>query len=529
MEGLMIVDNVTNSTCDNVSHQATATEDKLFVALGTILKQSKGYPQLTLDPSFQCLHALTEPKVPSLNTCISGVYWISKEYVSKQLLQALTVQPEGLPGQYIPSTKLSYNHSAKKDYIGLPRFLGLSVYGLASQDKRRTCTSVPVCNLSLRPLQQQCIQQTTKTLQEWGGATIVADCGFGKTRLSLGLINALQQRTLVLCNREVLMKQWSEVFQEFTPWTLSWLKGLQSVIRPTKGAKVSSAAKSSDAIHTCTDAWDLSTHVCIASIDTLIEVTESEFLQSFGLVIVDEMHHIAASTLVHALPRLPCKYVVGLTATPERRDGLEHVLYWLAGPVSFVYQRLPSITGLQHTVQVYKVIPQGTMKEEKYYKNGTLAFSEMVTMLSKDEVRNSLIVQQIQWLLSIRSKLIVVSSLVQHCLVLRKCISAACPDIKLACMAGKYKEPELAKDPSVRIVFATYSLLEEGYDDPDLDSLVLCTPRSRIQQTIGRVERVKEGKLVPIVVDIADGFSIYDAMWYKRKHFYTSRAFEILT
>jgi superfamily II DNA or RNA helicase len=94
-------------------------------------------------------------------------------------------------------------------------------------------------------------------------------------------------------------------------------------------------------------------------------------------------------------------------------------------------------------------------------------------------------------------------------------------------MCGKNVESGKAKDPKTKIVFATYSLLEEGYDDCDLDTLLLATPRSKIQQTVGRIERTKEGKLRPLVIDVVDSFSAYPSMYYKRLTFYKSRGFLI--
>jgi superfamily II DNA or RNA helicase len=70
-------------------------------------------------------------------------------------------------------------------------------------------------------------------------------------------------------------------------------------------------------------------------------------------------------------------------------------------------------------------------------------------------------------------------------------------------------------------------MLEEGYDDPWLDTLLLVTPRSRIQQVVGRIERSRDNKLRPLVFDFVDFFSIWPNMWYKRKSFYASRGFEI--
>ena len=129
-----------------------------------------------------------------------------------------------------------------------------------------------------------------------------------------------------------------------------------------------------------------------------------------------------------------------------------------------------------------------------------------------------------------RKKIIVVSSLVEHCTFLNDLVKAFTGfdgPIQTALMAGPNVQTEIAKSEQTNIVFATYSMLEEGYDDPMLDTLLLVTPRSRIQQVVGRIERSRENKLRPIVFDFVDPFSIWPNMWYKRKSFYTSRGFLI--
>jgi superfamily II DNA or RNA helicase len=243
---------------------------------------------------------------------------------------------------------------------------------------------------------------------------------------------------------------------------------------------------------------------------------------------------------LHALPLLPSKNIIGLSATPNRSDGFEYLLYWILGPTSFVYARTPEVTGIRDSVEIKKILFSGGSQFEKAYFNGQLAYAEMTTALTEDCARNDQIIKLLlelqhteqsfeseQFIKSTagRKKIIVVSSLVKHCDLLYSEIKKLRPDFQLARMAGPNVETILAKDPKTHIVFATYSMLEEGYDDPVLDTLVLCTPRSRIQQTIGRIERTMDGKLKPLVIDIVDNFSIYPSMWYKRKRFYNSRGF----
>lgn len=462
------------------------------------------------------------PYLSCSSSALGGVYWASSANVSKELIQLMTLEPKTMPNQWAPKIKCFYSNKAKPDFIGIPRFLGLSLFGPAHKDIRTSGLPMSLCdglrdNVGLRPLQKRALDQTLQILQKWGGATIVADCGFGKTRLAIGLAVELGLKTMILCNREVLMLQWATVIQELTPWTISWLQGSAHFTRPTVKTDAGTFLGPSEA-----------SDVCIASIDTLVEGhVPKTILETFGLVIVDEAHHLAAASLVHALPLLPARNIVCLSATPDRRDGLEHVLYWLGGPVSFVYKRLPSITGVRNTVEVKKVIADGCRNRETIYANGTLAFSQMLTDMTEDPRRNKILLDLLVDHIGTRRKIIVVSALVAHCTLLRDAMLGRVEPTKMALMAGPTTESVKAKSPDTILVFATYGLLEEGYDDPVLDTLVLASPRSRIQQTIGRIERTLEGKLRPLVIDLVDPFSVYPNMWHKRNTFYKSRGFEV--
>lgn len=517
---------------DDIDIVSTITTINVIDPLDQLLSESLGFPQQkkTKIKLFKGLWAMGPEK--SEFSVLGSIYWLPKSEiltqsgVLKESRSLLNLEPLTLPGQWSSTIKLFYEHSTRLDIVGVPRFWGQSEFGRAQKDIRTL--GLPLISLgeiSLRDIQKRAIEQTLVTLSEWGGATIIADCGFGKTRLALSIISRLGRRAIILCNRDILMLQWASVINELLPaLKVSWFQGSQNLrkatVKTSDGRVFAGPLESSD--------------ICIFSIETLIEGQgPKDFLQTFGTVVVDECHHLAASTLVHALPMLPARNIVGLSATPDRRDGLEHALYWLSGPVSFVYKRLPSITGLSEQVEVRKVLFNEGLQREKFYQGGQMAFAEMITFLTQDAARNKLILDQITDLISNekRSKIIVVSSMVQHCTTLYEAINSSTAselkNIKMALMAGPNVQSVLAKDPTTRIVFATYSLLEEGYDDQILDTLLLITPRSRIQQTVGRIERTHDNKLRPLVIDIVDDFSVYPSMWAKRKKFYLSRGFLI--
>jgi superfamily II DNA or RNA helicase len=258
-----------------------------------------------------------------------------------------------------------------------------------------------------------------------------------------------------------------------------------------------------------------------------------ELLSQFGFVIVDECHHIAALTLSQVMPQIPSKYVLGISATPERNDGLEHLIYWLLGPCAFVYKRLPSITGISHTVTIKQIIFSGGLdKTDARMWNGQLAFAEMINRLAEDHERNKVLVDIIlKCYLEGRKKILVISSIVDHAKKLKNQLlshvsNAVSQHDVFSIFGGTRQEiVQKSKTDSARVVFASYAYVGEGYDDATIDTMVLALPRSSIQQIIGRCERVHVGKLTPVVYDLIDDFSIFESMSYKRQKFYKSRGF----
>ena len=274
--------------------------------------------------------------------------------------------------------------------------------------------------------------------------------------------------------------------------------------------------------------------IVISSIDSISEGKYSkELLSQFGLVIVDECHHIAALTLSQVMPQIPSKYVLGISATPERNDGLEHLIYWLLGPCAFVYKRLPSITGISHTVTIKQIIFSGGLdKTDARMWNGQLAFAEMINRLAEDHERNKVLVEIIlKCYLEGRKKILVISSIVDHAKKLKSQllshVSNAITEHDVFSIFGGTRQEivQKSKTDSARVVFASYAYVGEGYDDATIDTMVLALPRSSIQQIIGRCERVHVGKLTPVVYDLIDDFSIFESMSYKRQKFYKSRGF----
>jgi superfamily II DNA or RNA helicase len=152
---------------------------------------------------------------------------------------------------------------------------------------------------------------------------------------------------------------------------------------------------------------------------------------------------------------------------------------------------------------------------------GQLNFSAMLNSISANEERNKLLIK-IALSFNDRKKILLITAFREHCELLANLLEAQGSTVEMMHGAKKRKRESINQ-----YLVATYGILEEGFDDADLDTLIFCTPRSTIQQTVGRIERTKKDKLVPLVIDVVDINRIFESMWYKRKKFYKSRGFEV--
>lgn len=456
-----------------------------------LLESSIGFPKGEFSAGSTRMHILKQG-----TGTLHGCYWIEG---TDELKTLLSPSPKVTIGSSKP-LKLFYEHPKKK-LIGVPKFFGQSAFGIPQKDLRVDGLDISTSwneDFKLRYEQELGIEKTMKTLEEWGGAFYVADCGFGKSVVIASFIHRIKKRTMVVVPRLTLIEQ-----------TFSDLGGKQLNDRKQILSGASIQILQGSFKH------ELDADIIVASLDSLslFKYPES-FWNSIGLVIFDEAHHMAAKTLSAILPHVVSKRIIGFSATPNRTDGLEHVLYWLIGPVSFIYQRLPIITGKRDTVIVRRV--EGVPIEDEFMWGGKLNFSAMVNAIAADENRNKRLIE-IAMLYQDRGKILLITAFREHCDILGSML----PDAQILHGGRKRKLSE------GKYLVATYGMLEEGFDDADLDTLILCTPRSTVQQTIGRIERTKEGKKVPLVIDVVDKNRIFEAMWFKRKKFYKSRGFNI--
>ena len=328
-------------------------------------------------------------------------------------------------------------------------------------------------NGTLREEQKIARKEAVKMLNTRGSALLALYCGFGKTFLSINIATSIGLRTLVIVNKVVLMKQWESSIGVVCP---------EATVR-----RLTPRSKKEDASFYIMNAQN-------------IEKMPPGFFNDVGTVIVDEAHMIMAETLSRSLQHVHPRYLMGLTATPYRPDGLDILLRFYFGRHMVVRKLF-----CEHTV--YKV-ETGFKPTVERTMQGRVNWGSVLDSQANDERRNELIVELITGHED-RNFLVLVKRVAQGQYLVDRLKEL---DIKVTNLMGSKQEYE----ESARVLVGTCQKVGVGFDHPKLNALILAADvEEYFIQYLGRVFRTKEVR--PIVFDLVDDNSIL------RKHFATRK------
>jgi len=383
-----------------------------------------------------------------------------------------------------------------KNKVYLPRHYGTQTYNLPKNNTINPGESINLnFNGTLRDIQEQTIEATLKAFEEHGGGLISLDTGLGKTVVALKLISLMKVKTLIIVHAEFLLEQWKARIQQYLP------DARIGIIRQDR-------CENEDV------------DISIGMIQTIIKRDyPKDFFKSYGMLQIDETHHVGSKTFSSIFYKVQTKYMVGLSATPSRKDGLSKVIYWFLGPQIITIKRetnKPSIKFIQNDIGGY---------EEKFNKLGKVNSPTMITDLTKQNGRNELIINVIKEYLRFNRKILVLSDRRDHCDYLL--IQLQNEGISSGVYLGGMKTKNREETVTCSVILGTYQASGEGFDVPELDTLILATPKSDVEQAVGRILRQKN-KNEPVVIDIVDSFSIFKGQYYKRRKFYKNNDFKLI-
>ncbi|MCL2726717.1 MAG: DEAD/DEAH box helicase [Polyangiaceae bacterium] len=331
--------------------------------------------------------------------------------------------------------------------------------------------------LPLRDYQVYAVDKLAKVTQ----GTVIMPCGSGKSRVGMGAIARLRTPTLVLVHTLDLAEQW-----------LGELKGRLGVDAGLIGDGEEHTALVTVAVVQALSRWDLS------KLDA--------FLADFGLLVVDECHRVAAPMFHSVVDRCPAKYRLGLTATPEREDGLSALLdLFLGAPLITVTHDELVAAGVLTVPEICSVETDFT-----YEYTGGEDYAPMLAAVVRDEARNALIVDAVVNEARSGHVCLVLSGRIDHCHALAEAIRAK--GISAAVLTGEVKRTERkelldeARAGKLSVLVAT-SLADEGLDLPRLSRVFLAYPgraRGRTTQRLGRLMRPHADKTDAALFDFVD-------------------------
>jgi superfamily II DNA or RNA helicase len=436
-------------------------------------------------------------------------YTILKDELTQEQLSLLKEKLIARPmvmgsiGNGPPKVFSIYRESTKKIYV--PRYFGEEFFGKVSEVTLPDGDSIDVPFLgSLRDIQKPAVKAYMDYVSTANHASGLLElpCAFGKTVLSLNIISQLKVKTLIIVNKEFLLNQWIERINQFLP---------TARIGKIQGQIIDIDNKD----------------IVIGMLQSLsMKDYDANIFSSFGLTILDEVHHISSEVFSNSLFKIVTKYMLGLSATMERKDGTTDIIKMFLGEV--VYK---GINNEEHDVLVrgieYKTKDVEFNDVELDYK-GNPQYSKMIVKLCNFFPRSDFIVNVLNDLIDENPENQIM--ILGHNRSILYYLHDKIKEKNFATVGyylGGMKQCLLDETCKKQIICASFSMASEALDISTLSSLVFVTPKTDIVQAVGRILRTKHNN--PIIVDIIDKHQLFQNQWKKRKVFYKKCNYDIRT
>lgn len=365
------------------------------------------------------------------------------------------------------------------------------------RDERFAGTPIPAeFDGQLRSIQEEAV----RGIGAYDEGILCAPTAFGKTAVAAWLIAKRKVNTLVLVHRQQLLDQWQERLAMF-------LSTPANSIGHIGGGKMHRTGL-----------------IDVAVIQSLYQKDAvKDFVAEYGQVIVDECHHISAFTFEQVMRQVKAKYVVGLTATPTRKDGHHPIIYMQCGPVRFSMsaKAMTETNPFEH-----RVIPRHSdfqMPPEL----AEVTIQDVYGALSNDVLRNEMITRDIVSVIEAGRSPLLLTGRTEHLQYFAAKLNGAVKHVfVLKGGMGKKQRRQTAEamaavpDAESRVILATGSYIGEGFDDARLDTLFLAMPiswKGTLQQYVGRLHRLYDNKRVVQVYDYVDNGVPMLARMYERR------------
>jgi superfamily II DNA or RNA helicase len=340
---------------------------------------------------------------------------------------------------------------------------------------------------------------------------VCAPTAFGKTVLAARIIAERAVNTLIIVHRQQLLDQWRERLALYLDLPVERIGQIGGGKERRTG------------------------EIDIALIQSLQRKGEvKDLVADYGQVVADECHHLSAFTFDQVMRQIKARYVLGLTATPVRKDGHHPIIYMQCGPIVYSLSPKKAIedSGFEHVVspRLTEFRPCQELAEP--------SIQDLYAAITTDLVRNMQIAGDVVAAARNGRTPLVLTGRTDHLDRIRALISDQVAHVfVLKGGMGKRQRAQAAADIQAvsldqpRVILATGSYIGEGFDDPRLDTLFLVMPiswRGTLQQYVGRLHRLHEGKRIVQVYDYVDvNVPMLGRMFEKRLKGYNTIGYRI--
>lgn len=419
---------------------------------------------------------------PAYNDAVKMNRWIGnipKELCFFQRFRNGLSIPRGFTGQLIAMARKS----------GIPYQI---------EDRRRTLSDVEFrFNGNLKPFQE--VATTTMLKKDFG--TLAAPTGSGKTVMALAIIAERKQPTLIVVHTKELLNQWIDRIETF-------LEIPKCDVGIIGNGKLKIGKK-----------------ITVSCVQSLYKCAH-EVKDHIGHLVIDECHRAPSRTFTEAVNAFDSRYMLGLSATPWRRDGLSKLIFWHIGDVQHEVNK----AALIESGDVLK--PEVIVRETTFrpYSDPSTEYSQMLSELTADRTRNALIAGNVvEEAENGKGTILILSDRKSHCDTLQRMIQAqgVQADLLTGDLSDRERQEVVARlnDGSCRVVVATGALIGEGFDCKELSTLFMACPvkfSGRTLQYIGRILRPASGKERARVYDYVDPVGVLVASAKSRQRVYHS-------
>ena len=408
-------------------------------------------------------------------------------------------------------------------YIGLPRgcepalydILGDKVKDINIIDKTNQGENIPVeFNGKLREEQELAINELLKH----NIGVLSATTAFGKTVIASYIVGIRKTNTLVLVHTQALMQQWKKSLEQFLTFDITPPEQRKGRGRKKTWSPVGLLGAGKDTLNGIVD---------VAVMQSLVDGDEvKELVRNYGMIIVDECHHVSAVNFEKILKYANAKHVYGLTATPTRQDGHHPIIFMQCGPIRY---RVDAKAQADKREFEHYIIPRFTSFRSIYDDNITTLYKK----LSDDAMRNNLIVNDVVSAIKNGRTPIILTERREHVAMLAELLKPCCDNVIeiVGTTSAKSRRETLERLDNIPqeeslVVVATGRYVGEGFDYPRLDTLFLALPiawKGKVAQYAGRLHRNYPGKAEVQVYDYIDiHVPVLERMYQKRVKSYSA-------